>query len=1263
MLDSISIISVNCQGLGNPQKRRDVFHFWKLKKYDILFLQDTHFEKKLEKYITAEWGYQAFFASNNSVSRGVAILFNNTFEFRIKKVIKDNENGNYLLISITTKNVDYLLVNIYGPNKDNPDFYNKLNHNIVDFRCANVIVAGDWNIVLDPSLDYDNYKNVNNVKAQEAVLQLMDSLSLCDVWREMNPDCRRFTWRRSRPFQQSRLDFFLITDSVVEKVLDADIIYGYRTDHSCVSLKIGFGVNNIKRNTFWKLNASLLRDKKYLSEINDIIDEVIFEHAALPYSREKLLEIPKDEIEFTIAEDLLLDYLLMKVRSQTISYASMKKKKDNEKEKLLETEIDSLERTTKKNEDDNKLLEEKKEELKNIREKRIEGVLLRSKARWVEEGEKVSRYFCGLEKRHYVSKTMTKIVDKGKNITESKCILERVKLFYETLYENKEVEDCEISSLVRDLPKLNELESNNLEGDITYKEVCFALKNMKNFKSPGTDGFNAEFFKVFWKRLGHLVVRALNASYHSGFLTPTQRQGIIICVPKGDKPREFIENWRPISLLNVLYKIGSACIAQRIRNVLPLLINEDQTGFISGRYIGDNIRLLYDIIEYLNRKNKPGLLLNVDFEKAFDSLSWSFMYKTLESFGFGESIRKWVKVFYNDIKSTVIVNGCTSSWFNIQRGCRQGDPISSYIFVLCVEILATMIRENNDIKGININGCEQKLSQYADDTEFTLNGDKKSFESCINTLEFFSKKSGLFVNVEKSSAMWLGSMKNSPKKYMEHLGILWNPPKIKVLGVWLTNTLKEGTELNYREKYYEARRLMQIWLKRNITPLGRVAVLKSLILSKLIHLWILLPKPPDALVVDIQKLCYSFVWGNKPDKISRKTAVKSVQDGGMGIPDIKKFIMALKLTWIRKFKNNTHKWKNIILEDFPFFDKLEMYGPEIIKKYKAGNPFWSEVFASYKEYFYKLEVTNSEELLAEPVCYNNRIIIGNNCIEKTKWIDHGVSCIGNFLNDDTQFYVQLEFNTKYNLTVDYVTYTGCILSLKQYIRKCGIPVNNNNRIPTCMSLKKILSVLKGTKIYYNELVKDRNEPKSVQKWNTKLQYDVNWAHSFYKIHKIQDISLKWFQMRIVHRIIATNVVLKEMGVTASEMCSFCNREKDSIVHCFWNCQYTSNFWQSFEAWVNMQCENACNVHLSECYILFGDANNLKTDQIFDFIVLMAKQYVYSCKYKKELPFLHVFKKRLSSRFKIEKYNAAICQSLQKFEVDWFFYKSLIHEVV
>ena len=139
--------------------------------------------------------------------------------------------------------------------------------------------------------------------------------------------------------------------------------------------------------------------------------------------------------------------------------------------------------------------------------------------------------------------------------------------------------------------------------------------------------------KSFRRQIGDFVVRALNESFRDGELSATQKQGIITCIPKGDKNKiiKSKTNWRPISLLNVVYKIGSSCIANRIKTVLPLLINEDHSGFILNRYIGDNIRLIYDLINYLNSKNLPGMLLCLDFEKAFDSLDWKFITKALKA--------------------------------------------------------------------------------------------------------------------------------------------------------------------------------------------------------------------------------------------------------------------------------------------------------------------------------------------------------------------------------------------------------------------------------------------------------------------------------------------------------------------------------------------------------------------------------------------------------------------------------------------------------
>jgi hypothetical protein len=132
-----------------------------------------------------------------------------------------------------------------------------------------------------------------------------------------------------------------------------------------------------------------------------------------------------------------------------------------------------------------------------------------------------------------------------------------------------------------------------------------------------------------------------------------KKQGIITCIPKGDKPRQFMKNWRQISLLNTVYKLASSCIAERIESVPPILISNDQTGLIPGRYIVETTRLIYDILHFTEEHDIPRILLLIDFEKSFDSISWMFIESVLDFFNFGFSIKQWVKALHTNITSGV----------------------------------------------------------------------------------------------------------------------------------------------------------------------------------------------------------------------------------------------------------------------------------------------------------------------------------------------------------------------------------------------------------------------------------------------------------------------------------------------------------------------------------------------------------------------------------------------------------------------------------
>ena len=171
------------------------------------------------------------------------------------------------------------------------------------------------------------------------------------------------------------------------------------------------------------------------------------------------------------------------------------------------------------------------------------------------------------------------------------------------------------------------------------------------------------------------------------------------------------------------------------------VIHENQTGFIASRFMGDNIRQIYNIIFETKERQIPGFLLLVDFEKTFDTVSWDFIKRMLEYFNFGPSFRKWIKLFYNSPESCIIQNGYMSNYFKLQRGCRQGDPTSSYLFILCAEVLGNLIRVDPDIKGtcISLNNNVYKLCQYADDTQIFLDGTESSLKRTLNILNVFHK--------------------------------------------------------------------------------------------------------------------------------------------------------------------------------------------------------------------------------------------------------------------------------------------------------------------------------------------------------------------------------------------------------------------------------------------------------------------------------------------------------------------------------------------
>ena len=185
---------------------------------------------------------------------------------------------------------------------------------------------------------------------------------------------------------------------------------------------------------------------------------------------------------------------------------------------------------------------------------------------------------------------------------------------------------------------------------------------MEPDKSPGTDGLPSEFYQFCSSDVSKPLLEALNYAFDIGQLSISQKRGIIKLIPKKSEELYYIKNWAPLTLLNCDYKIATKAIANRLKTHLHKLISNDQTGFLKGRFIGENIRLIDSVVNYTATKNIPGLLLFLDFEKALDTLEWSFIQKALISFGFGPSIVQWFKTFYNNTESCIMNNGWASNF-------------------------------------------------------------------------------------------------------------------------------------------------------------------------------------------------------------------------------------------------------------------------------------------------------------------------------------------------------------------------------------------------------------------------------------------------------------------------------------------------------------------------------------------------------------------------------------------------------------------------
>jgi len=279
--------------------------------------------------------------------------------------------------------------------------------------------------------------------------------------------------------------------------------------------------------------------------------------------------------------------------------------------------------------------------------------------------------------------------------------------FQEALKQQAGTRSTAIQSITQHIPKIiTEDHNQNLLQQVSMHEVEEAMAQLKDGKAPGLDGFTSNFFHEFWELINTEVWELVEESRSMHWILPSLNSTFITLVPEGEESNTP-DKYRLIAICNVIYKLISKVVANRLKPLLPLLILLEQTGYVEGRQIMDGIILSNEVIHSLKILKKPGMILKLDISKAFDKLSWEYIHQMLLAFGFNATWTRWIMNLITSPCFSVLLNGSPSVPFRPSRGIRQGDPLSPFLFFLMAKGLSRLVHHaisSQAIKGIALHG-------------------------------------------------------------------------------------------------------------------------------------------------------------------------------------------------------------------------------------------------------------------------------------------------------------------------------------------------------------------------------------------------------------------------------------------------------------------------------------------------------------------------------------------------------------------------------
>ena len=799
---------------------------------------------------------------------GTAILINKRLDYEMLN-ISMSADSRIISMNIKVANQKIHIVNVYAPASATNSERDKFFHEELLFylrnNLNNVILAGDWNCILSK-----RDSTSDNTHVSKELLNIVRQLKCKDAWFLKN---KSIEYTYVRKDYGSRIDRIYVKDfaNYISEIRTKNVNF---SDHSGVITKINLP-NHVKIGKYyWKLNVSLLEDDNIKERFKNEWDKI------------------KEEIYLY---DTINNWWELNAKHRIKSFfISISKEKSQMKYgllQMLELKLNRLyEKVNRTGQINYNEITEIKGRINSIKNDMLEGVKIRSRIEEQIEGEKISAYLIGkqatIKSKKGINeiKTEENIVDNinsGTILNNKDSIEWYIYKYYEKLYK-KEESDNEFQSWFLEFveKKLTQIDIQNLEKEVSEKEIFKAIKSLNSNKSPGIDGLPNEFYLKFWeiikKEFCEIIINIIKGTLLKG----SQKQAIITLIPK-DGELNLLKSWRPVSQICSDVKIVAKILANRLNPIMPNIISKNQYCVNSRKIVECNSKIR-DILYYAETNNMSGALINLDWEKAYDRVDWDFLKKIMNKIGFPEFIINWLMILYTNITSSCMVNGYITKEFRIERGVRQGCPLSMLVYVLFQEPLYLAIQKNSNILPIEIPERNTKTIGYADDTTICIKDDVGIIE-VFNVIKKFVDASNSKINIKKTKIYGFGDWSNRVNWPIENLKI--EMEYFSTLGITFSANYDNALSITWNKVCNKVKNGLAAITNRGMNIYQKAIIVNSMISSKIWYTSHIYPITMEH-TKEINTNIFKYIWNSNTNPLKRDELYKKRNEGGLGLINI-----------------------------------------------------------------------------------------------------------------------------------------------------------------------------------------------------------------------------------------------------------------------------------------------------------------------------------------------------------------------------------------